>query len=442
LIRRRIAAGATCALLFTLGGAAAQVSAGSSSTGKRPNILFVLTDDQRWDTIAALGGSQVQTPNLDRLVRRGFSFSNAYCMGSMVGAVCLPSRTMILTGRSLWRIPSNPRAPQAADGIPVLPRVLNEAGYVTFHHGKAGNAFTAGNALFTHNYPSTTHTESASTEHFDRAIEFLRKHDAGRPFFLYLAPPVPHDPRISPAKYRSMYPASSIRLSRNFMAQHPFDNGELKVRDELLAPHPRTPEAMRQHLADYYAVCSQIDDDFGRLMAVLRERGWEDNTIVVYSSDQGLAVGGRHGLMGKQNLYEHVKPPLVIAGPGIRRGSSSALAYLFDLFPTLCDFAGIPVPAEIEGRSLGPIVRGKAKDVRKTLFGAYRDCQRMLRDNRWKLIEYRASGHRNTQLFDLKNDPDELVNLASVPEQASRLKRMRAELQAERARLGDPIQWE
>ncbi len=155
---------------------------------------------------------------------------------------------------------------------------------------------------------------------------------------------MPHDPRLAPAEFTKLYDPAKISLSKNFMPEHPFDNGELKIRDELLAPHPRTPAVMRQHLADYYATISHLDSEVGRVLAEIERRGWADNTIVIYSSDQGLAVGGRHGLMGKQNLYEHVKPPLVFAGPGIPRGQSDALVYLYDLFPTICDFAVRKLP--------------------------------------------------------------------------------------------------
>jgi arylsulfatase A-like enzyme len=163
--------------------------------------------------------------------------------------------------------------------------------------------------------------------------------------------------------------------------------------------------------------------------------------VVIFSSDQGLAVGGRHGLMGKQNLYEHVKPPLIFAGPGIPHGQSDALVYLHDLFPTICDLAGAPTPAVVEGRSLLPVIRGRQARVRDRLFGAYRDCQRMVRDERWKLLEYNAGGERNTQLFDLQNDPDELHNLAADPQQAEQLARLRALLVAAQKQFDDPCPW-
>lgn len=413
---------------------------GNSVRGaERPNIVLILSDDQRWDTIAALGNPEIRTPNLDRLVERGFRFDNAYCMGSMVPAVCLPSRTMLLTGRSLWKIPANPRARVAPAGVPVLPDVLNRAGYVTFHCGKAGNSCTFAHAAFTTNIETTSRTATSATEHADRAIAFLKAHDGSRPFFLYLAPPVPHDPRLAPERFVRMYDPSRLTLSKNFLPRHPFDNGELAVRDELLAPIPRTPEAMRQHLADYYATISHLDHEVGRILETLRERGLAENTVVIFSSDQGLAVGGRHGLMGKQNLYEHVKPPLILVGPGIPHGRSAALVYLFDLFPTLCDLAGTAVPESVEGRSLLPVVRGQAPKVRDWLLGAYREYQRMVRDERFKLIAYDTKGGRRTQLFDVLHDPDEVSDLADHREFAAERRRLEELLVQARKHFGDPV---
>src|SRR3954463_5272923 len=358
-----------------------------AESSQPPNILFILSDDQRWDTIHALGNSEIQTPNLDRLVKQGFYFNNAYCMGSMSPAVCLPSRTMLVTGRSVWRLPNVTGLKAPADVV-LLPRVLHGAGYITYHCGKSNNACRYGNAAFDFNIETVKSGPDDMRDHGDQLIRFLEKHDRSKPFFIYLAPPVPHDPRVAPAKFVEMYNPPKLSLSRNFMPEHPFDNGELKIRDEMLAPHPRTLWEMRQHLADYYACISDLDDQVGRILGSLREFGYSHNTVVIFSSDQGLAVGGRHGFMGKQNLYEHVKPPLVISGPGVPHGQSDALVYLYDLFPTICDYARAPVPAVVEGKSLAPIVRGEASDVRQYLFMAYRDWQRMVRDRRWKLIEY------------------------------------------------------
>lgn len=412
-----------------------------ATSPSRPNILFVFSDDQRWDTIRALGNDEIHTPNLDRLAERGFQFTNAYCMGSMVGAVCLPSRAMLITGQSLWRIPENPRSKTPPDGVPLLPVQLRKAGYATFHCGKQGNSCTFGNAAFDVNIEHAGRTADSAVEMADAAIAFLKEHDAGRPFFMYLAPQVPHDPCLAPERFHQMYDPEKLTLSKNFLPEHPFDNGELQVRDELLAAHPRTPAEMKQHLAGYYATITHLDYEVGRVLAALDERGLSENTVVIFSSDQGLAVGGRHGLMGKQNLYEHVKPPLIFAGPGIPRGRSDALVYLFDLFPTICALAGAEVPPQVEGKNLLPIIRGQESKVRDTLFAAYKDVQRMIRDERWKLLEYNAGDVRNTQLFDLDADPDELHNLADNPAAAEQLRRLRDQLSAARREWGDPAEW-
>lgn len=161
-----------------------------------------------------------------------------------------------------------------------------------------------------------------------------------------------------------------------------------------------------------------------------------DNTIIIFTGDNGLSLG-EHGLFGKQNLYEfggmHV--PCVIAGPGIPHGRTDALVYLMDLYPTFCDLAGAPTPAGVEGSSVLPIAQGRASKVRDVLYTAYRDGQRAVRDERWKLIRYPLVD--KTQLFDLRQDPHELTNLAEKPAHAAKVREMMARLEKEMARYGD-----
>src|SRR5207249_234741 len=143
---------------------------------------------------------------------------------------------------------------------------------------------------------------------------------------------------------------------------------------------------------------------------------------IIFSSDHGLAIGS-HGLMGKQNLYEHsMKAPLVFSGPGIRPGRSDALVYLLDIYPTVCELVGAPVPDGLDGRSLAPVIAGRTPDVRDSLFLAYRDLQRAVRDERWKLIRYPQINL--SQLFDLREDPDERHDLAGDPAQQARIEQM------------------
>lgn len=419
-------------------------SLASAADKPRPNLLFVVSDDQRWDTINALGNPEIRTPTLDALAQRGMVFSNTYCMGSTMPAVCTPSRTMLMSGRSLWRIP-NPTA-KTFEG-PSLGSVFRGAGYATLFIGKRGNSFLAGNEAFeTALYDiDKEHGGRAGSSQFtaDKAIAWLREQKPERPFCIYLGPPVPHDPRVAPEEFMKQYDPAKLKLAPNFMPQHPFDNGELRVRDELLAPHPRTPEEMKRHLAGYYACITCLDHHLGRIVAELKARGQLDNTLIVYTSDHGLAVGGRHGLMGKQNLYEHNKPPLILAGPGVPQGKKSdALVYLFDLFPTVCDAAGLAIPKPCEGATLMPVVRGEKAKVRDWLLGAYRDCQRMVRDERWKLISYHADGVKNVQLFDLANDPDEIKNLAADPKHAEQRSRLEKLLAEARKQFGDPVDFD
>ena len=404
----------------------------SNASSHRPNVILILADDQRFDTIRALGNDEIHTPNLDKLVERGFVFTNTYCQGGLIPAVCTPSRTMLLTGKSLFRIP--PGNQKTYDG-PTLPTVFNAAGYATLHVGKPGNSFGAAHRAFGKNI-EIAHVGAETVERTTEAVvEFLRCHKRDQPFFAYFAPSVPHDPRVAPTKFMEMYDATKITLPKNFMPRHPFDNGELEVRDEKLAAVPRTPDEMRRHIAEYYATITCLDHHVERILDTLASTGRADNTIIIFTSDQGLAVGGRHGLMGKQNLYEHFKSPLIVAGPGIPRGKSDALVYLFDLFPTLCDLAGIATLPEAEGSSLVPIITGEKPRVREWLFAAYRDCQRMVRDDRWKLIWYPKIDRY--QLFDLAADPWEIDDLCAKPEHAAKLGELRRQLAAQQKAYGD-----
>ncbi len=406
----------------------------------RPNLVLVLADDLRADAVGALGNPAVQTPNLDRLVERGFTFHHAYCLGGNSPAVCLPSRNMLLSGQSYFRW-KGPYAP--ADG-PNLPLALAEAGYATFHCGKRGNVAVEIERTFqTSSYLNDDQERRSGQpgrEVVDRALAWLAKRPADQPFFLYLALEAPHDPRVADPEDRQRYDDASLPLPANYLPEHPFDNGELEVRDEKLAPWPRTPEEIRRHLGDYYGVITGLDRQVGRLLEALAQQGALENTIVVFSSDNGLALGS-HGLMGKQSLYEHsMRVPLVVAGPGIEHGSSSELVYLLDLMPTLCELAGTPVPLAHDGLSLVPALRGQTGLRRQTLGLAYRDVQRAIRDARYKLIRYPKIDR--VQLFDLEADPQETRDLSTDPSQAQRIAELTRELVRWQRAVGDELRVE
>lgn len=410
---------------------------GAPEPPRRPHVLFLFTDDQRADTIHALGNPQIRTPNLDTLVESGFVFTNAYCMGSNVPAVCSPSRNMLLSGRAYFRWEGRFAPPEPAN----LADSMRQLGYETYHHGKKGNTAELIHKRFDHSRYVDDLADRTSGEPgkeiVDAAIEFLDRRTDPRPVFLYLAFASPHDPRVASERYRALYDPVKISLPPNYMPVHPIDNGEMTVRDEMLAPWPRSEEEIRRQLHDYYATITGLDFHIGRLLTHLKEKGLYDKTIIIFSSDQGLALGS-HGLMGKQNLYDHsMKAPLIFSGPGVAKGRSDDLLYLMDIYPTLIDFLGGAPPQGLDGISHALVLTGQPVRTRKSLFLAYRDGQRAIRDERYKLIVY---PHNNTrQLFDLENDPAEINNLAENPEYTPRIGAMMAAMGQWQQQLGDTI---
>jgi len=423
----------------------------------RPNILFLFADDQRADTIASHGNPHIQTPHIDSLVASGFSFRRNYVFGGNSGAVCVPSRAMLMTGKTWFHIDT-----AALKGEKLLPELLQENGYVTFATGKWHNgepswkrAFQHGRNIFFGGMSDHTKVplkdlnsdgqltaqrtgEKFSSELFaDAAIEFLNSQDGSRPFFAYVPFTAPHDPRQPTDEWREYYASHRPPLPTNFLPQLPFDNGMMQGgRDENLGAWPRTEPMIRDQLAEYYGLLSHMDQQIGRILQALADSGHADNTIIVYAADNGLALGS-HGLLGKQSVFEHsMRVPLIISGPGIPKGQSSqAFTYLLDLFPTLCDAIGIQPPADLDGHSLRPIWEGKTDAERDSVFLPYMDIQRAVRDDRWKLICYPKISH--LQLFDLASDPDEIHNLIDVPEHAPQVTRLLQLMKDWQTRTGD-----
>lgn len=422
----------------------------------RPNVLLLFADDQRPDTIAAPGDGHcpVSTPNLNRLARRGISLSQVRMQGSRHGATCVPSRAMLFSGRSLFHIDEK----LARD--PTWPQAFAEAGYTTFLTGKWHNQpasvplnFQRGRAIFaggmtnplsaklsdlvdgelTEPAPANRHTCEVFA---DEAIRFLQE-EHPTPFFCVVAFNGPHDPHIVPDDFPVRYQPGDLSLPANFLPEHPFDNGEMDVRDEKLLARPRTPHEVRQMLADYYRYISYIDAQAGWIIDALEASPHGKNTIVVFTADSGVARGS-HGLIGKQNLYEHsIRVPMIIAGPGIPEGKTSpALCYLFDLLPTLGDYCNVKPPATSEGLSVRPSLHDPQRPAREELFLAYRGVQRAICDSKWKLIHYPAVDR--IQLFDLQSDPEEITDLAQRPEHADRVKELQQRLGRLRREFDDP----
>ncbi|MHC5268632.1 sulfatase-like hydrolase/transferase [Enterococcus sp. LJL98] len=436
------------------------------------NILFLVADDQRFDTIAALGNPDIQTPNFDRLVENGVAFEEAYLPGGTSGAVCMPSRAMIHTGRYLtsWDHFGETIPPEQA----LLGETLKENGYQTCGIGKWHNglesytrSFSDGGQIFfggmwdhwnvpVNNFHADgnygefkTFTQDPfssnrvtkmpaekvalgkhSTDLFtDEIIDYLqnrRKKD--QPFFIYGSFLAPHDPRTMPEKYQKMYDPAALTLPDNFLPQHPFGFDIQGERDETLEAYPRTEAAVRQHLADYYAMISHIDERVGDLIETLEAEGLLDETLIVFTGDNGLSIG-QHGLMGKQNLYDHsIRVPLLISGPGLPKNQQiKEKVLLLDIMPTLLDYVGLPVPEGLYGKSFLPIIQSGAKG-REVLYLMFTTKIRGLVTKDYKYLEYRTKDGHFQQLFDRKNDPFEKENLAKHPANQPLVAKLQAQM--------------
>ena len=437
----------------------ASLHAADESTSQ-PNILFLFADDQRADTIAALGNPVIQTPNLDRLVNSGLAFNRAYMQGGLNGATCVPSRAMLLSGRTLFHIDEKLIRDET------WPAAFGRAGYTTFITGKWHNdvpsvfkaarsslprSFQIGRSIaggmdnplkaqlttFTNGIAGKpiTATHHACAVFADETIRFLKEHKEG-PFFAYIPFDAPHDPHIVPEDFSVHYDASKIPLPPNFLPQHPWDNGEMTIRDEKLLPWPRPPEQVRALIAEYYRYVSYLDSQIGRILDALDASPYAKNTIVVFCADSGVARGS-HGLIGKQNLYEDsMRVPLIINGPGIPAGKQTdAMCYLFDVLPTLGKLCQVSGPTTSEGIEFTPTLQDPAKPARSQLMFAYMNVQRAVRDDRWKLIRYPQIDR--TQLFDLEADPYETKNLASQPGHAGKVAELTVLLEKEMRHDGD-----
>ncbi|MEM7383416.1 MAG: sulfatase-like hydrolase/transferase [Verrucomicrobiota bacterium] len=441
----------------------------------RPNILWYCTDQQRFDTIGALGNPHVRTPVIDGLVREGMAFTHVYCQSP----ICTPSRSSFMTGLYPSRLHStrngNDRFPS---GIPVITRLIADAGY---HCGLVGKFHLQSSGKRTepriddgfsywkfshaprddwqegHDYadwvrsqggdlnalresedrvPTELHQTTWASE---RSIEFIRQEHDG-PWLLNVNPYDPHPPFIPPCSYAEQFdPADmpgphlveSDRAAQEQLAACDFQNKgrTFDVEDGKKAK------------ALYYAMIAQIDDQFARILQALDETGQRKNTVIIFTSDHGESLGD-HGLMFKgARFYEGlVRVPLILSWPGQFRSGlqSDALVEMLDLTATLLDLAGVPSPDYQQGKTLVPILRGEAESehrhfVRSEYFdaldpvftGGTGTFATMHRTRKHKLVVYHGKGVG--ELFDLENDPWEHRNLWDDPEHAEVKNRLIAE---------------
>jgi len=467
--RRFLQASLVPGVAMTLGSpgtwAGAQQSRGKTVLRDRPNILWICTDQQRYDTIQALGNKYIRTPNLNRLVETGTAFTHAHCQTP----ICTPSRSSFLTGM----YPSTVHAcingsAHWDEAAPLITKTLADMGYDCGLSGKLhlssamahepelrpkddgyrrfwychaphqgigkGNQYTDWLESIGQDFrelkkkygyvPAKWHQ---TTWCADRAIEFMKESRSG-PWLFSVNIYDPHGPFDPPREYVDRFDIESLPeplfRESDLAAQKRLSDIQYKRK----AKRPTYPAA-KLTLAKYWAQIELIDDNVGRMLDALEETGQRDNTIVIFTSDHG-EMAGDHGLSQKGcRFYEGlVRVPLIFSWPKrFRQGvRSNALVELVDITPTLLELNGLPVPETMQGKSLLPILEGKAdpnhhRDFVRSVF--YRVLEgpqsyaTMIRTHEYKLVNYH--GHEVGELFDLTNDPHEFENQWDNPEYAS-----------------------
>ena len=403
-----------------------------------PNVLVLFADDLRADTIGAWGNREISTPNLDRLARGGTSFRHCYNQGGHQPAVCVASRAMLLTGKSLWRATAN-----AGMDSTLLPERFREAGYDTFFTGKWHNgaatlqrSFDQGGLTllggmgpqispklqaFGSNKPETIDGR-ASPLFADSLRSFLQKRSKSqKSFFAYCAFTAPHDPREAEPSDLKQYQSRELTLPRPWFPTPQIDNGETKIRDEMVVAAPRTRQQCQTELAAYYALITELDRNIGSILKTLEDRQELNRTLIVFAGDNGLALGA-HGLMGKQSMYEHsLRVPLLFYGPGIQKQTYSRPVYLSEVYSRLCQHLKMAIPSGVEGPGA-------------PLYFGYRDFQRAVRIGSRKM----SWSAKALEQYDLASDPYEERNLWGGVKAWDAAPFLAAEAKA-KAFFGDPV---
>ncbi len=478
--------------------------AASAQAADRPNVLLIVADDQSpFDLKPYRADSELDVPNIEQLARDGVVFDAAYHMGSWSGAVCTPSRHMIMSGSTVWHVPDRRGrsivGPDASKLLApknlaeqTLAAVFNRAGYDTMRTCKKGNSYEGANSQFTVRHDATKRGGTASTGsawHADQVLNYLNDRAESKdddPFLIYFGFSHPHDTRDGTPELLEKYGAKNHtdknklperngkqpKLPMNYLPAHPFHHGHPNLRDEVAVKgvwKNRDEATIRNELGRQFACSENIDIQIGRVLDRLKAMGELDNTIIIYTADHGMAIG-RHGLQGKQNLYEHTwRVPLIVKGPGIQVGKRApGNVYLLDLLATLCDLTGTDAPRTNEGLSFKPVLEGKKQSMREVMYGVYcggtKPGMRCVRKGDWKLIKYDALGGevRETQLFNLAQNPHELLiehagsnaaklnglqlaahqmDLAENPKYAEKRRELEDLLLAEMKRLDDPFRF-
>jgi N-acetylglucosamine-6-sulfatase len=446
----------------------------SETAPSRPNVLFILTDDQRWDCLSLAGHPHLKTPNIDRIGREGLYFPNAFCTTSL----CSPSRASILSGLYAHRHGVVNNFTEYPNDLPSFPRQLQQAGYHTayigkYHMGEENDEKRPGFDHFV--------THKGQGKYFDTefnvdgrrqvlpgyythvvtnlAETWLRERAAGdRPFLLMLGHKAPHSFYYPEPKYEHVFDALDVRYPETAFQ---LDDKPAWFQTRLDTWHgiygplfdyrknfpDRRPEAVKDFAAmtrAYWGTILSVDDSVGRLYQVLKDLGKLDDTLVIFTTDNGL-LNGEHGMVDKRTMHEpSIRLPLVARYPGLVPPDQprvvDRMVLTVDFAPTILDLCGVEPLPRTHGRSWKRLAQGDATDWRTSFYYEYNYERqfpytpnvRGVRTDRYKYIRYPhgdgGPDRHLAELYDLQNDPEETTNLIRRPELATTVERLRGEL--------------
>lgn len=471
----------------------------TSGAASKPNILLIMADDQARHALSCYGNKHIKTPSLDRLADGGMRFEHALTPNSF----CTPARAAVLTGKYSHKN-GVLKLNKPFDGSQqTFPKLLQAGGYETSIFGKwhlltqptGFDYYCVMKMQGMVNDPTVFEPEhdwvvwgKETRKTYNKggreiigynnevltteAINWMKeKRDSKKPFCLLLHPKPPHAPYQPPKKYedflKDVVLSEPATLLDDYMGRAPESiQKKMSANRIILAPSFKkmrqkiekenpgisrddlTRAMYQEYIKGYYRLVKSVDDNVGRVLDYLKESGLDKNTLVIFTSDQGFSLG-EHGFYNKQWMYEaSLHQPLLVRGPGIKGGTvHESMVNHVDLAPTLLDFAGLPIPKDLQGYSLKPILEGKAEKVRDASYYHFYEHGGGLpeivgiRGERFKLIHYPGLDPAyQFELFDLKNDADEMTNLYTNPEYQAVIEKLKSGLKDLIGKYEDPVE--
>lgn len=461
---------------------------------QRPNVLFLASDDMR-PQLGCYGDPVVQSPNIDRLAARGMVFQRAFCQQ----ALCSPSRISLLSGRHPWTTKIYSIGPPLRSTMPdvvTLPQLFKNNGWFArslgkvYHvgiddpdswsvpswvsrkprYGPEGTAevqaaaaklraegigdpdkgpqkpFYAGPAFESPDCEDDELTDGDIAREAVQALGELAKKPE-QPFFLAVGFVNPHVPWVAPKRYHDLYDPADIRIPDNRYPPRDAPSYAARSGDDFYwygnVPKDRniTNQFGTRCLHGYLAAISYVDACVGRVLDELDRLGLRDETVVVFWSDHGYYMGEHNWWGGKHNNYEGAtRAPLIVAAPGMKAAgqTTDALVEFVDIYPTLAELAGLPVPDGLEGTSFAPLLNDRAKPWKGSAISEYPKGGHRgtaMRTDRYRYVEWRDKSGQlaDRELYDHQTDPQENQNVAGKPENAELIERLAAEIEASRA---------